>query len=81
MWDDGRRIRSSAVKVGDHLVVLEERGVVQVIRPTPDKLDVVAEYDFGDQISYPCWAAPIVVGNQMLIRGDRNVLCLALPTK
>lgn len=80
-WSDSRRIRTSVAKAGDHLVVLDERGRMQVIRPNPEKLDVVAQHDFSELLSEPCWAAPIIVGNRMLIRGNRNVLCLALPTK
>ena len=79
-WSDGRRIRTSVARAGEHLVVLEEKGRMQILRPSPEKLDVVAEYDFSEQISQPCWAAPIIVGNRMLIRGDRAVLCLAIPT-
>ncbi|KAA5546345.1 PQQ-binding-like beta-propeller repeat protein [Roseiconus nitratireducens] len=77
-WNDERRIRTSVTLAGDHLVVWDEKGRMQIVRPTPERLDVVAEYDFRDRLSYYCWAAPIVVGNRMLIRGDENVLCLAL---
>ena len=83
-WSDPRRIRSSLTRVGDHLIVLEERGVVQVIRPNPKELDVVAEWDLsrsdGDRpaIAYPCWAAPIVVGSKLILRGDQKVLCFDL---
>jgi outer membrane protein assembly factor BamB len=80
-WSDDRRIRTSVARAGDHLVVLEERGRMQIVRPNAEKLDVVAEYDFGEYLSQPCWAAPIIVGNRMLIRGDRHVLCLAIPIK
>ena len=80
-WNDGRRMRSSCALAGDHLVVLEERGEMQIVRPNPEKLDIVAEYDLTDLIRYPCWAAPIIVGNRLLVRGDRNVVCLAIKTK
>ncbi|QDT12163.1 PQQ-binding-like beta-propeller repeat protein [Stieleria marina] len=85
-WQDSRRIRSSVTAVDNHLLVLEERGLVQVVRPNRDKLDVVTEWDFHDaqdewpRLNYPCWAAPVVVGNQLLIRGNTKVLCLALQT-
>ena len=80
-WNDGRRIRSSCTLAGDHLVVLEERGQLQIVRPSPEELDVVAEYDLSNLVRYPCWAAPIIVGNRMILRGDQNVVCLAIPTK
>lgn len=79
-WSDERQIRSSVAHAGEHLVVLDEDGSMQIIRPNSEKLDVVASFNFGDHIRPPCWAAPIIVGNRMLIRGDRNVLCLAIQT-
>lgn len=85
-WSDPRRIRSSVTRVGDYLVLLEERGAVQIIRPNPDRLEVIAEWNFSipaedrPPIVYPCWAAPVVVGDKLLIRGDQNVLCLQLAT-
>jgi outer membrane protein assembly factor BamB len=83
-WIDSRRIRSSVTRVGDHMLVLEERGLLQVIQPSPEELKVVAEWDLaipdGDRpaLSYPCWAAPIVVGDRLLLRGTSQVLCLRL---
>lgn len=80
-WNDDRHMRSSVTLADGHLIVWEERGTMQIVRPNPEKLDVVAEYDFSDRLGYPCWAAPIVVGDRLLIRGDETVLCLRLPTK
>jgi hypothetical protein len=83
-WSDPRRIRSSVTRVGDHLIVLEERGSLQVIKANPKQLEIVAQWDLdladGDRpaIEYPCWAAPVVVGNQLILRGDQRVLCLGL---
>ncbi|MCO8123980.1 PQQ-like beta-propeller repeat protein [Stieleria sp. TO1_6] len=77
-WVDERRIRTSVTRVADKVIVWDEIGRMQIIRPNPERLDVVAEYDFTDLVSSPCWAAPIVVGNRMLIRGDEKVVCLAI---
>ena len=85
-WADSRRTRCSVTQVGDRLVLLEERGRLQVIQPNPERLDVVAEWDLstatGDRpaISYPCWAAPIVVGDRLILRGTSKVLCLRWPS-
>ncbi len=81
-WNDARRIRSSVTRLGDHLLVLEERGLFQVLKANPEKLDVVAEWDFskpdGDRpaLSYPCWSAPVVVGKKLIVRGTDRVICL-----
>lgn len=86
-WTDPRRIRSSVTRVGNHLLVLEERGTLQVIKPNPNKLDVVAQWELSvsdgnrPALSDPLWAAPVVVGDKLLVRGDHQVLCLRLATK
>ncbi len=84
-WTDSRRIRSSLTRVGNHLIVLEERGRAEVIRATPAKMDVVATWPLdkpeGNRpaLEFPCWAAPIVVDDRMIVRGDDQVVCLKLP--
>ena len=86
-WSDPRRVRSSVTRVGDHLLVMEERGTLQVIRIDSTRLDIVAEWDLtepsGDRprLMYPCWSAPIVVGNKLVTRGSRNIVCLELAKK
>lgn len=87
MWSDDRRTRSSITRVGDTFVLLEERGELQFIRPHPEKLEVLATInlattnDTRPSISYPCWAAPIIVGNQLIVRGDQKVICFELATR
>ena len=86
-WADDRRIRSSVTRVGDHLLVLEERGKLQLIQASPEELKLVEEWDLGvaegdrPGLGYPCWSAPVVVGNRVIVRGDQNVLCLQWPEK
>jgi outer membrane protein assembly factor BamB len=83
-WSDPRRMRLSLVRVGDMLVAMEERGVLQVIKANPNQLDVVAQWNLSvpqgnrPAIDYPCWAAPVVVGTKLLVRGTDRVICLDL---
>ena len=81
-WVDARRTRSSVARLGDHLVVLEERGLMQILKVNSSKMEVVAEWDLSQDegrrlgIKYPCWAAPVIVGNRILVRGTNRILCL-----
>ena len=81
-WVDSRRIRSSIARVGEHLVLLEERGLMQILRVNSKRLDLVAEWDLSEDdgarlgIKYPCWAAPVIVGKRILVRGTDRILCL-----
>ncbi len=44
-WSDPRKTRSSVTRVGDHLIVLEERGVAQVLKVNPQRLEIVSEWN------------------------------------
>lgn len=86
-WSDPRRVRSAVTRIGEHLVLLEERGAIQIVRPNPQKLEVIAQWDWSTPeakrppITYPCWAAPVIVGDKLLVRGDQFVICMKLATK
>ena len=81
-WSDPRRIRSSVTRVGDHLVVFEERGVLQILKANPERLEEVALLDLTQaapglpRMRYPCWSAPVVIGDKMLLRDTDKVVCL-----
>jgi hypothetical protein len=61
---------------------MEERGRFEVMKVNPKEMEVVARYDLsvpdGERpaLKFPCWSAPIVVGDRMLLRGDQKMICL-----
>ena len=67
--------------------MLEERGLMQVLQVNSSQLEVLAQWDLSsDQgtrlgIKYPCWAAPVIVGNRILVRGTDRILCLEFAVK
>lgn len=86
-WVDPRRTRSSVTRVGDHLLVMEERGRLQVLKANSKEMEEVAQWDLsqgeGDRpaLRYPCWSAPVVVGRQLIVRGDDRLVALDLPIR
>jgi hypothetical protein len=84
-WVDPRRIRSSVTRRDDHLLIIEERGTMQVLKVNPQEMQEVASWDLsqadGDRpaLDYPCWSAPLIVGDQLIVRGNERVICLRLP--
>lgn len=88
-YQDLRRERTTVTQVGDHLLVLEESGKLHVIRANPNRFDSVATFDLAEPDSWigtaspgltsPCWSAPVVAGNRVIVRGDRHVICLRFP--
>ncbi len=89
-WTAMERRRSAATRLGEVLLVLKETGTLHVVRCTPERFDEIAVWNLDEAsgdgsadrpaIRYPCWAAPIIAGDSVLVRGDETVLCLKLPT-
>jgi len=85
MWTALSRRRSTATLLGDVLLVLKETGELHLVLATPDDFDQLAVWDLSEPVGqrpairYPCWSAPIVVGDRILVRGDNTLLCLRIP--
>lgn len=84
-WTSLERRRSTASRIGEILLVLEERGTLHIIRCTPEGFDELAVWpldvaaDGRPAITYPCWSAPVIASDCLFIRGDEMLLCLELP--
>lgn len=85
-WTSLERRRSTSSRLGDVLMVLEEKGTLRMLRCTPTGFDELAVWPLDiaaegrPAIAYPCWSAPVIAGDCVLIRGDETLLCLELPT-
>ncbi len=88
-WTDRDRIRnrSSLVAVDGYLVVLGELGLLELIKPSPEKLDVVAlinlrevldPRDSKPLLSPPCWFPPVLSHGLLYLRGADKLVCLDL---
>ncbi len=86
-WAERRHERSSVLAVDGYLIVLGEAGRMELVRPNPEKLEVVKEVllhrtlDPNDQqllMEYPCWAAPILSHGLLYVRGNNRLVCFEL---
>ena len=86
-WAVRKHERSSVLQIDGYLIVLGELGLLELIRPTPEKLDVVAQVDLsriddssdGDPLlDYPCWSPPIVSHGALYVRGRDRLICFDL---
>lgn len=86
MWTQRQHERSNVLAVDGYLVVLGEYGKLELLRPNPDKHEVVAEIDLGrvdapdgqPYLRYPCWAAPILSHGLLYVRGNDRLICMQL---
>ena len=81
-WEGLPRQRSSVTLIEDNLLVWDERARATILKATPDSMKVVAQWSLDGtnpelpQLRYPCWSAPVAIGNRVLLRGDEKVVCL-----
>ncbi len=84
-WTALARRRSTASRIGDVLMILQEDGELHLARCTPERFDQLGVWpldiatDERPAITYPCWSAPIIASNCFLVRGNDTLLCLELP--
>ena len=89
MWTDRdrERQRSSVLLVDGYLVVLGETGTLELVRPSPEGMQVLARADLSDirdpqsnapLVEYPCWAAPVLSHGLLYVRGNDRLVCLDL---
>ena len=86
MWQHNNLTRTSLLYVDDHFVVLDEDGVLELIRATSEKYQRVGELNLTKSydghpapfLEPPCWAAPILANGLLYVRGANRVACFRL---
>lgn len=84
-WTALERGRSTATRLGDVLLILKESGMLHVAEASSAAYRELGVWNLRERdgerpgLAFPCWSAPVVVGNQVLIRGDSKLVSLALP--
>ena len=66
------------ILAGDVLLVQTEQGDVALVEATPDKFHELTRFS---PLSGRTWNYPVLVGNYLLTRNDREAVCYELPKK
>ena len=82
-WKQKGLSRSSLTYIDGHFVVLGEHGQLLLIKASPEKYQVVTEYEPGTglnsvKLKSPCWAAPIISHGLLYVRGKDQLVCFEL---
>lgn len=67
MWKSrlfGGGISASPLLADGHIVIASQRGQVFLVRDSPDRFELIAEYQTGDSI----FATPVAIGNRLYVR-------------
>lgn len=75
LWRERDFGKANVMVAGDKLLLLDENGVMALIKPSSEKLDVLARAEVAEKTS---WTAPAVVGSTAYVRDRKNIMALDL---
>lgn len=76
MWDKPGLGRTSLTLVGDHLLVLSEKGILRLIKADPSGYSELGQLK---PVSSPAWNVPAVADGHVFVRGPKRLVCLGPP--
>jgi outer membrane protein assembly factor BamB len=69
--------RGSLILADGKLIVLGEGGLLGLFRLNPQAPEELARFQVPG-LRYPCWAAPVLSGKKLYLRGEDRLICLDL---
>jgi len=75
-WKDGRYGSGQTLVVDDLVVIQNEQGTVHLAQAKPDGF---IEFGWIPALDSKTWNHPLVVGNHLVVRNDREAACYELP--
>ena len=81
-YSNGRDVGKGAFTWAEGLIYfMSEKGDVLLIRPNPEKYDVVSRFNLPDAWDVHTWAHPVVCGKRLYIRNDTVLYCYDIEKK
>lgn len=87
-WSTGKLMHSEPTGVGGSVTyadgmiyALDERGAVMLIRPTPEKREVVSRFQLPQGGRGPVWAHPVVCGGRLYLRHSDTLFAYDIAAK
>ncbi len=77
LWKKGRYGHGQMLKAGEHLLIVEEKGDVRILKPGPKGHNPVG--DSVQALDRKTWSHPVLIDGRMILRNDQQVVCLKLP--
>jgi hypothetical protein len=70
--------KANLVGAGEHLILLDEDGMLAILRPGPEKLEVLAQAQIFSGL---CWTVPTLVGTTLYARDRKQIVALDLAAR
>jgi len=75
-WKRGRYGHGQTILVDDLLLVMDERGEIVLIEPTPERLRELTRFSV---LEGKTWNPPALAGEYLLVRNDKEAACYRMP--
>jgi outer membrane protein assembly factor BamB len=75
-WRDGKYGHGQVLLVGEHLLVMAEKGDVVLVDPQPDSLRELTRFS---ALTGKTWNPPALAGAYLVVRNDVEAACYRLP--
>lgn len=75
-WRQRGFAEAALLRVGEHLLILDENGTLALATASPESLAV---HTRAQVLEKPAWTIPTLTGNKLILRDRRMVKALALP--
>jgi outer membrane protein assembly factor BamB len=69
--------RGSCIMADGRLIALGEGGLLGLFKLNPEKAEEISRWQVPI-LHYPCWAAPVLSGKKLYLRGEGALVCLDL---
>lgn len=76
-WQDRRFGKSTLIRAGNYVILLDESGRLALTTLSPEGLTVHAE---ADVLAATAWTVPTLVGDRLFVRNQREIAAFELPT-
>jgi outer membrane protein assembly factor BamB len=76
LWEERLPGRSTLLGVEGHLLILDERGSLQLVEMNPKEFR--PKGTMAELLTYKAWAAPALAGGKLYLRDEHSAVCLDL---
>jgi len=77
-WRDGKYGHGQILLVGEHILVMAEKGEVILLDPQPDRLHELTRFS---ALTGKTWNPPALAGRFLVVRNDQEAACFRLPVE
>ncbi len=80
-WRDRQLAMGSAIYADGHLYCLTQKGIMALIKPNPEKLEILSQFVFATVHQNNVWTHPVITGGKLYLRDQQALYCFDIRRK